>query len=82
MVEADQVRKGKYGVLWGVVYPHPRRKGFWVCASNEFPYDVIVAGRRELEAMPLLDDPKGYFTGPHPGVKYWNDFANMKVRRG
>lgn len=66
-VAAGQVRKGPFGVYWGVLRPHRRRKGFWWCASHEFPYDLIVAGRHQIEELPLSD----LYADPHPGVDYW-----------
>jgi len=74
-VEVDQVRRGQFGILWGVLKPHPRRKGFWLCASNEFPYDIIDAGRRALEEMPVVEP--GYFKDGHPGISYWRSFQTM-----
>lgn len=72
-VEVGQVRKGQLGVYWGVVKAHPRRKGFWICASHEFPYALITAGRRELEELPIST----LYSDPHPGIDYWEQFQTM-----
>lgn len=68
-VEAGQWRSWGCAV-WAVLRPHPRRKGFWICVSHVFPHDVITAGRRELEAMKLVDrDFFGKGRG-HPGERF------------
>lgn len=74
-VEEGQVRKGAFGVYWGVLSPHPRRKGFWGLVSHEFPYPTIWVGRREVEGMPLAD----LYSDSHPGLNYWRSFQRMVV---
>lgn len=76
-VEAGQSRRGQLGIVWGVIQPHPRRRGFWVCASHEFPYSLIHSGRRELEELPVVP-PEYWGTGrEHPGIKYWRGFQEI-----
>jgi hypothetical protein len=75
-VEVGQVRRGQFGINWGVIKAHPTRKGFWICASHEFPFDIITVGRRQLESLPLI--PDGYYKEGHPGINYWQTFLSMK----
>lgn len=80
-VQAGQSRRGGLGVVWGVWKPHPTRPGFWICASQEFAYDLAHLGRRELEAMPLLPNEYWGPDGGHPGIAYWRQLASMTVTR-
>lgn len=74
-VEAGQWRRGAFGTVWAVLEPHPRRRGFWICVSSVFSYDVASIGRREVEAMPLV--ARNYFGAgeTHPGE------ANVRALR-
>lgn len=77
-VEVGQWRHDRYGTVWAVMEPHPRRRGFWITVGSEFAYDIEVLGRRELEAMPLVD--RDYFGrgNPHPGEQ---SYATMRAWR-
>lgn len=71
-----QCRKSSGGVVWGVVKPHPKRKGFWICVSNFYSYEVATIGRHELKVMPLVQDNYWSNIG-HPGLRYWQSFIQM-----
>lgn len=81
-VEVGQSRKGALGVVWGVLHPHARRRGFWICTTQDFAYDLATIGRRELEAMPLVPDTY-WGQGGHPGISYWRSLeaTSASVRR-
>lgn len=70
-VEVGQWRIGKGLTVFAVLRPHPRRKGFWMAVSSEFPYRVDSWGRKELEAMPVVTN-RDYFGADrgHPGERY------------
>lgn len=72
MAKAVPVEKGQWRRLYGatvlcVLEPNPRRRGFWICASDRFPHEVDSWGRRELEKMTLVN--RDYYGGGkgHPG---------------
>lgn len=69
-IEPGQYRKGFMSV-WCVMWPHPRRKGFWVCAddgSSVSPPRLESFGRKRLEEMPLVDWDEYAGAGrEHPG---------------
>lgn len=67
-VEVDQIRKGQFGNVWGVLHPHATRRGFWIVVNSDFPYTTISLGRRQIESMPLMRDD--YFPDGHPGIRY------------
>lgn len=84
-ISPDQVYRGNFGNMWGVIEAHPRRRGFWTVTNANFPYDIAVMGRRELEAMELLPDPASYYRGRdgvHPGISYWRSFQKIAISYG
>lgn len=79
-VEARQWRRGDFGTIWAVIEPHPTRRGFWICVSHVFSYDVESIGRRELERMPVVTNRDFFGKGkPHPGAQSVEAMRSMML---
>lgn len=74
-VTEGQWREGG-GLIWAVLEPSPRRPGFWLCVSDQFPYELAAVGRRELEAMRLVSRHYYGEAQPHLGEQYVRAFRS------
>lgn len=76
-VAEGQWRQGGLVTVWAVLERHPRRRGFWLCVSHNFPHEVVALGRHELEALPLVRRDHFGDEG-HPGESYFRALRGIR----
>lgn len=70
VAEGQWRQAGPLGTVYAVLMRHPTRRGFWLCVGDVFAYEVVVIGRRDLAAMPLVSRDHFGEGERHPGEAY------------